>query len=117
MSSVEKEMLPRIVEDPVNPQNLRKYTAAYGCSLRKSLNLDEIPEPGIAFYGKRPRLSPRRTVPTPWPNMKYDTNLGGYRWSDVSDGIDLLWTETNGPPVTPPLRQGFGTRVVEQITR
>lgn len=40
------------------------------------------------------------------------------QWSDVSGGrIDLLWTETNGPPVTPPLRQGFGSRVVEQIIR
>ena len=27
----------------------------------------------------------------------------------------LRWTEADGPPVKPPQRQGFGTRVVNQV--
>jgi PAS domain S-box-containing protein len=34
-------------------------------------------------------------------------------WSRESDGgLVLRWTETGGPPVRPPTRQGFGTRVM-----
>ena len=29
----------------------------------------------------------------------------------------MRWSETNGPPVKQPARQGFGTRVVDQIIR
>jgi PAS domain S-box-containing protein len=35
-------------------------------------------------------------------------------WSCGADGrLVLRWTETGGPRVTPPTRQGFGTRVIE----
>jgi len=38
------------------------------------------------------------------------------QWSDVADGkLVILWTEKNGPPVKPPERRGFGTRVVDQL--
>jgi PAS domain S-box-containing protein len=34
-------------------------------------------------------------------------------WSQAADGRFVLrWTETGGPPVKPPTRQGFGTRVM-----
>jgi PAS domain S-box-containing protein len=34
-------------------------------------------------------------------------------WSRAADGrLVLRWTETGGPPVKPPTRQGFGTRVM-----
>ncbi len=38
---------------------------------------------------------------------------------DASSGweADLRWNETNGPPVTPPARQGFGTRVIDSLIR
>jgi two-component sensor histidine kinase len=33
----------------------------------------------------------------------------------LSDGvITLIWRETGGPPVSPPTRRGFGTRLIEQ---
>jgi two-component sensor histidine kinase len=36
----------------------------------------------------------------------------------VSDGgIVLRWTETGGPPVKPPTRRGFGTRVMDNMIR
>jgi PAS domain S-box-containing protein len=39
-------------------------------------------------------------------------------WSRAADGrLVLRWTETGGPPVEPPTRQGFGTRVMESMIR
>ncbi len=39
-------------------------------------------------------------------------------WSHAPDGrLVLRWTETGGPPVKPPTRQGFGTRVMERMIR
>jgi PAS domain S-box-containing protein len=37
-------------------------------------------------------------------------------WSRTSVGrVVLSWTETGGPPVSPPARQGFGTRVMKNM--
>jgi PAS domain S-box-containing protein len=39
-------------------------------------------------------------------------------WSRAADGrLVLRWTETAGPPVRPPARLGFGTRVMEAMIR
>jgi len=39
-------------------------------------------------------------------------------WSYALNGKLLLrWTETDGPPVKPPSRQGFGTRLLDQVIR
>jgi PAS domain S-box-containing protein len=38
-------------------------------------------------------------------------------WTHAADGrLDLRWTETGGPRVQPPTRQGFGTRIVKQMS-
>ena len=38
------------------------------------------------------------------------------QWScDPTQRLTFRWTETGGPPVALPKRQGFGVRVVEQI--
>jgi PAS domain S-box-containing protein len=40
------------------------------------------------------------------------------QWSRGADGwLTLCWTETSGPPVKPPTRRGFGTRVMESVIR
>ena len=37
------------------------------------------------------------------------------RWAmNDHGGLDLSWTETGGPAVTPPTRRGFGTTLIEQ---
>ena len=37
-------------------------------------------------------------------------------WSRTSDGMLVLsWSEVGGPTITPPSRQGFGTRVIKQM--
>jgi PAS domain S-box-containing protein len=39
-------------------------------------------------------------------------------WSHGANGkLALRWTETDGPPVKPPGRRGFGTRVLDQAIR
>jgi PAS domain S-box-containing protein len=39
-------------------------------------------------------------------------------WSRVpGGGLVLSWSETGGPPVRPPTRSGFGTRVMESMVR
>ena len=36
------------------------------------------------------------------------------KWSHKADGrLNLLWTETGGPPVKTPTRQGFGVKVIK----
>jgi PAS domain S-box-containing protein len=38
------------------------------------------------------------------------------KWSRAADGLLVLrWTERGGPPVKQPMRQGFGTRVIERM--
>jgi two-component sensor histidine kinase len=37
------------------------------------------------------------------------------RWRSLAeDRVELVWKETGGPPVTPPTRQGFGSRLLAQ---
>jgi len=42
------------------------------------------------------------------------------RWTEESDlpregtGLRLNWREQGGPPVSPPLRKGFGSRLIER---
>jgi PAS domain S-box-containing protein len=38
-------------------------------------------------------------------------------WSLGDTELAISWSEAGGPPVSPPSRQGFGTRVVEQIVK
>lgn len=47
-------------------------------------------------------------------------STGGIRveWSLATEGaLVIVWTEHGGPPVAPPARQGFGTKVIAQIIR
>ena len=42
----------------------------------------------------------------------------GINWSLKEDGgeprLHLAWRESGGPPVSPPTRRGFGTRLIER---
>ena len=39
-------------------------------------------------------------------------------WSRAANGrLVICWTETDGPRVKPPARQGFGTCVMERVVR
>jgi PAS domain S-box-containing protein len=40
------------------------------------------------------------------------------KWSPGSSGqLQLIWTETNGPPVQKPTRRGFGRRIIDALIR
>jgi two-component sensor histidine kinase len=32
----------------------------------------------------------------------------------MAERLDLTWTEIDGPPVSPPTRRGFGSRLIER---
>jgi CheY-like chemotaxis protein len=39
------------------------------------------------------------------------------RWARLPDGgFELIWSESGGPTVTPPVRRGFGSTLIEQVT-
>jgi PAS domain S-box-containing protein len=39
------------------------------------------------------------------------------RWRKRDDGgVDLQWSESGGPPVSPPTRRGFGVTILEKVT-
>src|SRR5437764_533653 len=39
------------------------------------------------------------------------------KWNRNSQGgFDLMWVEKDGPPVTPPVRRGFGWTLLERVT-
>lgn len=40
----------------------------------------------------------------------------GWRTARQADGarLDLEWRETGGPPVSPPTKKGFGTRLIQR---
>lgn len=44
-----------------------------------------------------------------------------WTWSEAPAGdpprLQVFWRESNGPPVVPPTRQGFGSRLIAQISR
>ncbi len=38
-------------------------------------------------------------------------------WKLIGGRIQVTWTETGGPPVAPPARKGFGSRLIERAAR
>lgn len=100
-----------------------------------SAPVDEVIRQGIAVFrhdadrvtisGPSLRLASGPTVPLVLALHELATNALKYgalsgdagkveiRWSIPQEGwIELLWTERGGPPVAPPQRQGFGSRLI-----
>ena len=51
--------------------------------------------------------------------LSNDDGTVDVRWTASPDGegtvaLELVWSEAGGPPVTPPARRGFGTRLIER---
>jgi two-component sensor histidine kinase len=40
-----------------------------------------------------------------------------WTWDDPESPVEVVWSESGGPPVTPPTRQGYGTRFVRSAMR
>ncbi len=94
--------------------------------LRGSLGLLEPHGDRVRLDGAPLRLQPRTAVTLSLAVHELATNALKYGALSVPDGhvevrwqVDgqrfrLSWTERNGPPVTPPGRAGFGTRMIRQ---
>jgi PAS domain S-box-containing protein len=49
--------------------------------------------------------------------LSVDTGHVEVRWKRLSGGgFELMWTESGGPTVAPPVRRGFGSTLLEQVT-
>ena len=87
----------------------------------------------ISAFGPHLRLSPEITLALAMTLHELATNAIKYgalsvpegriaiEWSIKGEGADrrlfFCWTEHDGPPVTPPTRTGFGTRMIERVLR
>jgi two-component sensor histidine kinase len=86
-----------------------------------------VPMPDrVTFEGASLRLQPRTAVTLSLAAHELATNAVKYGalstaagritigWSTDGERFRLSWTECGGPRVTPPTRQGFGTRMIQQ---
>lgn len=93
----------------------------------QTLPLDAGAEPRIVASGPPVVLSPKQAVTMAMTLHELYTNAVKYgALSEPSGGVDLEWTirsgdrlslrwaERGGPPVVPPVRRGFGSRMIEQ---
>lgn len=89
--------------------------------------LGAFPPAQLSMSGDAVDISARHTLPLSLALHELATNASKYgalscsegrvivRW-DVQDGVLRLdWTEQGGPPVATPTREGFGTRLLEQL--
>jgi len=95
--------------------------------VRRALEPHAIEPERISIAGPRVMLSADQTLPLALAVHELATNAVKYgalsnaegrialSWSREGDGFRLEWHERGGPPVTPPRRRGFGSRLVEQI--
>jgi PAS domain S-box-containing protein len=84
----------------------------------------------VEVKGPSVRLTPKQALALSLALHELATNAAKYgalsgdhgkvniKWVIESDGdrqrLTLTWTESGGPPVTPPPRQGFGSRLIER---
>jgi PAS domain S-box-containing protein len=87
-------------------------------------------EPRVRIGGPNVLLEPNTAQAIAVTLHELATNAAKYGALSVPDGhvhvewsrgedepLVLRWTETGGPPINPPARKGFGTRVMESIIR
>lgn len=86
--------------------------------------------PTIDISGPSVRISPRIAITLALAFHELCTNAAKYGALSVPGGrvlidwrfreeadtpeLEILWRETGGPPVAPPTRQGFGTRLIQR---
>jgi two-component sensor histidine kinase len=83
-------------------------------------------EDRLHLTGEAIRLQPRMALAVAMALQELATNAVKYgalsnatgevriAWTDGEDRLHLIWRETGGPPVKPPSRRGFGTRLIER---
>jgi len=92
--------------------------------------LAEVDTARFDLVGPDTRLHPKVAVTLAMALHELMTNAAKYGALSVPEGrvgvswtlepegsgerLDLVWTETGGPPVAPPARRGFGSRLIER---
>jgi PAS domain S-box-containing protein len=110
--------------------NLLTESSWEGASLRDILAAEFRPhgiDRGVLSGTADVRLGPKATVALGMAFHELATNAAKYGalstaegrvmvdWSDPDEGVfHLVWREVGGPPVRPPTREGFGTRLLQQ---
>jgi two-component sensor histidine kinase len=81
----------------------------------------------ISVDGAPVRLPPKQTLALAAALQELSTNAAKYgslsvhtgkldvRWIMQTDRLILDWTESAGPRVSPPTRQGFGTKLIQEV--
>ncbi len=101
-----------------------------GASLREVFDVElhaMAGEDRVSFdYSADVRLNPKAAVALGMGIHELATNASKYgalsspagrvtvAWTIEDDILRLTWTESGGPPVTPPARRGFGARLLER---
>lgn len=101
-----------------------------GRTLAPYASVEDGGTPRVTIDGPPVRLSPNAAVTTNMAIHELATNASKYGALSGRDGrlevlwrvdaaasppcVDILWREVGGPPVTPPGRRGFGSRLIEQ---
>jgi len=83
-------------------------------------------EDRVRLHGPKARLTPRAALSLSLALHELCTNALKYgalssrkgqvrlEWSLTDSDLHITWAETGGPPVSPPERKGFGSRLLEQ---
>jgi two-component sensor histidine kinase len=80
----------------------------------------------VEMIGPELKLMPKTAVSLALAVHELGTNAAKYgalsnghgrvaiRWRSTGDRLSLVWQEVGGPPVSPPTKRGFGTRMIER---
>ncbi len=95
-----------------------------------SQELSHYPKERVAAGGQEVVLTPRMAISVAMVIHELSTNAAKYGalsapegrvrldWTvDPTGAIVLSWQESGGPPVNPPGRRGFGSRMIERVMR
>ena len=81
----------------------------------------------LSIEGPSVHLPPKQTLALAAALQELATNAAKYgslsvengrldvRWAYAERTLELKWTESAGPPVMPPTRRGFGSRLIEEV--
>jgi two-component sensor histidine kinase len=97
-----------------------------GCDIEELLQLETAPygDSRVNLLGNPLYVPPKLAVSLGLMFHELATNAAKYgalstpngflqiSWRMVGDRLSVIWDENNGPPVTPPERTGFGTRLL-----
>jgi PAS domain S-box-containing protein len=96
-----------LIEVEASPYNL-------GDAAKIELDGDSIPISPPAAQGMALAIHELATNAAKYGALSTVEGRVSVRWRVEQDWLVLRWTETGGPPVTPPTRKGFGTAVIQR---